>query len=152
MGNPVPNDWIMRLANAVADCVRQFSRTAEPLAVVDLGCFPWHGRIELSALTLREAEADPALLDPREAAAWQHYNFSEQMSEGRALVSLGQEMRNAYDAAEDRDSVATAFMRACGSAVGTERMEAALFGSPRPRVTVRHPDTGEVFWPLTHSE
>ena len=149
MGSPVPNDWTIRLTDAVVDSLRLFSREVEPLAAVDLGCFPWHGRIELSALTVREAAADPGLFDPRESAGWQHYNFAEQLPTGRALVSLGQEMRAAYDAAGDagRGSVATAFMRACARAVGTERVGTTLPRSPRVRFTVCHPDTGDVFWP-----
>ena len=78
----VPDDWTPRLASALAVAVREFCTTLKGERVVcfDIGCFPWHGSIELSALTAAELDADPLMLSPRQIASWRFYNFSDSES------------------------------------------------------------------------
>jgi hypothetical protein len=149
VGSPVPDDWIVRLSAAIADSLGEFGRRAGPLAIVDLGCFPWHGTLELSALTVAEATVDPALLNPAEVAAWVHYNFSAGLSAWVTAAELGRQMGRAYgaSAAPDRTGVVAAYIRACVSACGSSQVASALGGGPGGQLRVCHPDTSEQFWP-----
>ena len=75
----VPEDWTRRLAAAIAAALREFTtlrRRGKPVVAFDVGCFPWHGFIELSILTTEEVEDDPLLLEPRGVASWRHYSAS----------------------------------------------------------------------------
>lgn len=147
------NDWSARLSIAVAVSLRDLFSRSEPLAAIDLGCFPWHGRIELSALTLRGTQTDPELLNPNEVAAWDYYNFAEHLPSWRIVALLGHEMREAYRAAGDseREPTVEVFLRACTTAVGSPQVAAALPENPQIRFTVCHPDTGVVLRPLEQS-
>ena len=142
------DEWTRRLASAVAAAVREFGRGREgsdPAVALDLGCFPWHGTLELSLLTEAEFEADPGLLNPREAAAWQGYNFGAGLEAWEAAVPLGTEMMATYrmSPAGERSDVVDRFL-----AAGTSAMEAAsvaaavaeLRRAPGFRVIVAHPD------------
>lgn len=150
----VPDDWTPRLASALTVAVRQFCTALEAESVVcfDIGCFPWHGCIELSALTAAELDADPAIASPREVAAWRFYNFSDGVASWAETAELGKRMSQAYYAAEDdtRATTAEAFMRACATAAAVPEVEAALSSlpkDPRFRVRVAHPDSGLEFGP-----
>jgi len=148
----VPDDWTPRLASALAVAVREFCTPlgGEPVVCLDVGCFPWHGFIELSALTAAEMDADPALLDPREVASWRFYNFSEGVAWWAATAELRERMSQTYYAAEEKSRAATAeaFLRACAKAAAVPQVEAALSSLPRDprfRVRVAHPDSGREF-------
>jgi hypothetical protein len=150
----VPDDWTPRLASAIVSAVQEFSTQmcGEPVAAFDIGCFPWHGFVELSVLTATELDADPALLEPREVAAWRYYNFSGGVASWTATAELGRRMAEAYYAADDGTRAATAesFMRACALAVASPQVGAALDSFARDqrfRLRVAHPDSGREFWP-----
>ena len=66
----VPDHWKPRLASALAAAIRESRQVlgSEPIVCLDIGCFPWHGGFELSALTTTEFAADPAVMGPREVA------------------------------------------------------------------------------------
>src|SRR5690349_20610174 len=98
----VPDDWTPRQAAAVAAALREYSAwrlQGRSVAALDVGCFPWHGSIELSVLTAEELDADPVLLEPDELAAWHHYNFPVGLSSWDPAVELGRQMADAYGTA-----------------------------------------------------
>jgi hypothetical protein len=148
--------WTQRLAKEVAAAVRHFQQSKLkdcPVVVFDLGCFPWHGSIELSFLTAAEADADPKLFDPSAIAAWDHYDFAGENGPWPAGKELGKETSDLYHKADDaRESVVDAFLRASAAAVATPEVSAALnelTRDPRFQIWVLHPDTDQAFWPLT---
>lgn len=151
----VPDDWTPRLASAIAAALREFSGSVlrgEPVAALDVGCFPWHGSVELSVLTAAALDADPALAEPGEQAAWPHYDFAAGLPAWGPAAELGRRMAGAYRAAaeESRSAVAEAYLRACAAAVASPQVRAALDElrrDPRFRVSVAHPDDGRQFWP-----
>jgi hypothetical protein len=144
-----------RLASAIAAALREIGSgwlRGKPVAALDVGCFPWHGSIELSVLTAEELDSDPGLLEPGEAAAWHHYNFPVGLASWNAAVELGRPMGEAYRMACEggRAATADAFLRACARAVASPDVAAALSSlecDPRFRVSVVHPDNGRLFWP-----
>lgn len=74
--------WMSALAAAVVETLIEFQSadgTRCSIVAVDLGCYPWHGTLELSILTEEEADRTPELVDPSEAAAWKHYNFAKDL-------------------------------------------------------------------------
>lgn len=142
--------WTQQLAEGIAEALRQYHQSTLkscPVVVFDLGCFPWHGSIELSFLTAAEVDADPLLFDRSEIASWAHYNF--------AGPELGQQMaevyRNATGTDDVRSSVVETFLRASATAVATPEVTDALnelTRDPRFQIWVQHPDTGQEFWPI----
>lgn len=146
----VPSEWAHRLAEAVADAVREFAPTLGGLPVVLLavGCYPWHGSVELSVLTADEVVADPELADATEMAAWRHYCFSDRLAAWRPVAALGAAMRAAYEAATNPPAVAEEFMRACARAAVSPQVAAAAARLERAagfRFSVTHPDDGREF-------
>src|SRR3984957_11383878 len=117
-----------------------------PVVKFNVGCFPWHGRIELSILTAEELSTNPVLQEPGEMAAWYHYNFGVGLTSWDPdAAELGRQMLHNYNAAVEVDKPATveAFLRACASAAARPEVAAAL-GSlvhdPRFKISVDHPD------------
>lgn len=126
-------DWSPRLAG-------------DKVILFDVGCFPWHGSIELSVLTALELDTDPLLAHPSETAAWQHYRFAG----WGGGSELGRQMQDAYIAAADRPAVVAEFLRACATAVSDVGVVVALNHWPRDgrfAVRVMHPDDGQDFYP-----
>ncbi len=152
--NAEPDDWTTCLAKAIAATLREIGPQlrGKPVVAFDIGCFPWHGSIELSVLTAEELNADPALWDPSEVAAWDHYNFAIELPSWHPAAELGRRMANAYYSAADggRQATVEAFLRACAAAVASPEVTqslAALLRDPRFRVSVSHPDDGRMFYP-----
>lgn len=155
--NPIPDDWTSRLARAVATAIRDFHKSrlkGSPVVAFDLGCFPWHGRIELSFLTAADLDADPGLIDRSEIASWPHYDFVGVTEPWPVGKELGQQMADLYhdadDAKDDIRAVVEAFLRASAEAVATPEVTAALnelTRDPRFQIRVQHPDTGQEFYP-----
>jgi hypothetical protein len=151
----VPDDWTSRLASAIAAALREFSGSGlrgEPAAAFDVGCFPWHGSVELSVLTAAALDADPVLAEPGEQSAWPHYDFAAGLPAWEPVAELGRQMANAYRAAGEagRPAVVEAYLRACAAAVASPLVQEALGAlrhDSRFRVSVAHPDDGRQFWP-----
>ncbi|WP_143392989.1 hypothetical protein [Fimbriiglobus ruber] len=152
----MPEDWIPRLAVAVAAALREYSAwrlRGKPVVAFDVGCFPWHGSVELSLLTADELDTDPALQEPGELAAWHHYNFSAGLSSWDPESELGRQMAEAYQAADNEGSrLATVdtFLRACAEAIARPEVTEALGSLVRDarfQIRVAHPDNGRQFWP-----
>ncbi len=150
----VSDDWNSQLASALVVAVREFSASLKGERVVcfDIGCFPWHGRIELSVLTAAELNADPDILSPREVASWRFYNISNAVASWTWTAELGKRMSQAYYAVEDDDRAATAeaFMHACAVAAAFPDVKTELSllpRDPRFRVRVVHPDNDQEFVP-----
>jgi hypothetical protein len=150
----VPEDWTPQLASAIAGALREFGSCqlqGKPLVAVDVGCFPWHGSVELSLLIADELDSDLILSEPGEVAAWTYYNFAVGLSAWQPVAELGRRMADAYRAAGEsgRSATVDAFVRACAVAVATPAVAAVLESLPRdPRFQVRvmHPDDGRNFW------
>ena len=159
----VPDDWTSRLAHALATVIRDFHRSVlkgSPVLVFDLGCYPWHGRIELSVLTTTDLDADDGLFDQSEIAAWPHYHFNLGHAFWRSQVDegLAQQMAAQYHDSKNqsnRGTVVHAFLQACAETVATPEVTAVLnelSRDPRVQIWVQHPDTGRQFWPLPANE
>jgi hypothetical protein len=153
-GDPVPADWCPRLVSGMAATVREYGAwrlEGQSIVLFNVGCFPWHGLLELSILTADELNSDPVLMEPGEMAAWFHYNVGVGLRSRDAVVVLGWEMSAIYNRAPESDKagVAEAFMQACAEAAGHPDVRAAL-GSvgldPRFRITVDHADDGRDFY------
>jgi hypothetical protein len=151
----VPADWTPRLASAIAAALREFSASGlrgKPVAALDVGCFPWHGSVELSVLTAEELDADPVLMQPGEQAAWPRYDFAAELPAWELASDLGRQMADAYQAAGEaaRPATVEAYIRACAAAVASPQVQEALGAlrrDPRFRISVAHPDDGRQFWP-----
>jgi hypothetical protein len=124
----------------------------ESVVELNVGCFPWHGQVEISFLTAKERDSDPALQEPGEIAAWSHYNFGAGLASWGTVAALGHLMSAAYYGAAEGDKSATveAFCRACATAAARPEVAEAL-GSlscdPGLRISVDHPDNGRAFYP-----
>jgi hypothetical protein len=151
----VPDNWTKRLASAIAVALREYGLTAaqdKPIVAIDVGCFPWHGSVELSILTAEDLDANRMLLEPGEIAAWRHYNFADGSPAWAPTAELGRQMADAYYAAEEsgRSATVDAFLRACAAAVASPEVQEAIRAMPRDqrfRISVIHPDNGTQFWP-----
>jgi hypothetical protein len=146
----VPDEWVTRLAEAIAAAVQDFAPVLgdEPVALFAVDCHPWHGRLGLAVLTSAELAGDSTLADPAEMAEWEHYDFTCDQETGKPFEPLGQEMRSAYEQAEDKAGAAEAFLRACAAAVTSDQVTAALALMKRDvgfRVSVAHPDSDQEF-------
>jgi hypothetical protein len=146
---PDIEDWTSRLAEAIAAAVREFAPRLEGQEMVafDVGCFPWHGTIELSILTAKQAAVDPGMLDPREVAAWPHYNFAAELETCGRGNETARSMASVYRTSrdEDRAVIVAAFLSAIAVAVNRQEVVSALSFFKQShdfRITVLHPDEG----------
>ena len=130
MVDGLPNDWIAQLKSVIADTIREFSPRIRgtPIILLVVDCFPWHGSIELSILTLEESVSDPALMDLNDIAAWRHYNFADKLASWQSVKLLGRQMADAYYATtnEGRHSIADVFSRECAVALASAEVVQAI--------------------------
>ena len=150
----VPKNWTRELAAAIAAALREFHPQIgdTPIALFEVGCAPWHGFVELSILTAEEMNADSALKNPAEMAAWRFYNFATDLAAWGPAQILERQMSKAYYADSDGDhsAIADAFFRACAAAAATPEVVAAiglLNRDARFRISVLHPDDKREFYP-----
>src|SRR5262249_17046854 len=104
----------------------------------------------VAILTAAEADADGAMLDSAEMAAWRYYDFAQGLAAWRPIAAIGRQMRDAYEAAAERETEADAFLMACSQALaGPEVTQAIelLDRDPRFAISVAHPDDGREFFP-----
>ena len=149
----LPKDWTAQLATVMAATLRDFSSQIRDTSVVmfAIDCFPWQGSIGLSILTSEESNADPAMMDPSEIAAWRYFNFAEDLAAWKPAKALGRQMSDAYYADEDADrgAIADGFFRACAIAAASPDVARAidLFKrDSRFRISVSHPDDRREFY------
>ncbi|PWU00818.1 MAG: hypothetical protein C5B53_03555 [Candidatus Melainabacteria bacterium] len=145
------SDWKAGLSMLIIACVKEFRTTltdGEAIAQLDLGCYPWHGLLELSALTEREAN-DPNCTHPGEAASWKYYNFAASLPSWTCASELGAQMKDLYYKSDaNRSELINDFLRVCAEAMTEPAAAAAIqtLNSKNPvRVSVIHPDTGKDF-------
>jgi hypothetical protein len=122
------------------------------IAMFEVGCYPWHGFVELSILTAEELNADAALNKPAEMAVWRYYNFATDLAAWVPAQVLERQMSQAYyaDEDDDRKAIADAFFRACAAAAATPEVAAAIGLLKRDagfRISVSHPDDKREFYP-----
>jgi hypothetical protein len=150
----VPADWTARLATTIAGAVRYFATQrlqGKRVVVFDIGCFPWHGSIELSVLTSEELDGDSHLLEPSELASWSHYNFGAGLASWPIEKILGPQMSEAYylSADGDKKAIAELFLQACAAAADSPQVRTAieLFErDPKFKIRVAHPDNNREFY------
>lgn len=145
----VPEDWMPRLAEAIAGALWEFAPTLSggAVALLAVDCHPWNGTLGLSALTATEAEADSLLNHSAEMAAWKHYDFAASLASWQSATGLGAEMQAAYEASE-RPALAAVFLSACAAAVHSPSVIEALAVLTQAdsfRWSVTHPDSGQEF-------
>jgi hypothetical protein len=86
----------------------------EQIRAFDLGCFPWHGYLELSFLTTREPNI-PQSVDPfSRIAEWRFYNFGvrSHTSIRSAREGLGARMQRYWDVHGSAPAVSERFLQA----------------------------------------
>ena len=119
------DDLAELLAQALNENRSRFG--TETLLAFDLGCFPWHGYLELSLLTADE----PGLASnrPRLAAVadWRFYDFVPGWPAARHIAAA---MQRAWLASNDKKAVTDACLRACATALRSNAVEAALAHYP----------------------
>ncbi len=80
----------------------------------DLGCFPWHGYLELSFLTVDEQKMLAGADSYSRIAQWRLYNFASKHDSPlrRQREQLGARMREAWTNSEDKRVVTENFLQA----------------------------------------
>jgi hypothetical protein len=91
----------------------------ETVCIFDLGCYPWHGYLELSFLTANEASQSP----PPTIAEWRFYNF---VPNWPRVADLGHAMQNHWAEAHDMKGVAESYLQASAAAVCSAKVSSAL--------------------------
>ncbi len=110
----------MDLANELAELIAEALREnrprfdAETVRAVDLGCFPWHGTLELSFLTTSE----PGLRIERSpftsVGDWRFYDV---MPDWPAAKNVATAMRREWATSKDQRATADAYFRTCATAL-----------------------------------
>lgn len=140
----VTHQWQNQLSLAIANALKtlQVRLGGEALVMLALDCHPWNGGLYLAALTQSEVNADPALSDPAEMAAWTNYHFAESGRDWN-IDSLCDTMKTDYCSSEDHDEITQSYLRSCAAALSDETVLRAL----QPlllhddfRLSVTHPD------------
>lgn len=94
----------------------------ETMLAFDVGCFPWHGNIELSFLTTSEPRL--GMRPPfGSIAEWRLYNFVPNWPRARDLTSA---MKNDWTLSSDKKDVADRYFRACAKAACSTVVSAVL--------------------------
>lgn len=137
------------IAAALREILPQVRDTSVVVLAID--CFPWNGSIGLSILTSKESNADPAIMDSAESAAWRHFNFTEHLAAWKPANDLGQQMADAYYSDQDasRGAIADEFFQACAIAAASREVGLAIESFKRDsrfRISVSHPDDGREFF------
>ncbi len=149
-------NWTASLTKLIVLAVKEFQDSVkpDPIVMFDLGCYPWNGLLELSALTAAELKHTQILNDAHEIAAWRFYNFSRQLFSWTEAAKLGAQMKAVYEAEPDRNLVTTQFLKLCEKAILVpsviESIE-QLNPNEQVRISIIHPDTGEDFLKKTVS-
>ncbi|MDR7269538.1 hypothetical protein J2X20_002167 [Pelomonas saccharophila] len=121
MALDLANDLAGLLAQALRENRTRFG--ADTLRAFDLGCFPWHGYLELSFLTTDE----PGLRNDRSpftsVADWRFYDFVPGWPAARHIAAA---MQREWLASKDRKATADACFRECAQALRSETVGAAL--------------------------
>lgn len=143
--------WATELSRFIVLALEEFRGSLEDEVLVTLAfdVFPWHGELELSALTREELEKDPCLDNPSEIATWKHFQFSKDLESWKDANLLTEFMQKQYAAAENPQGEAELFFKTAAKVLRTEEIKEALamFHSTQPvRITLSHPDTGEEFY------
>ncbi len=88
--------WSVRLCAVLAAALQEVASVfgdSHTFAALDLGCFPWHGSLELSLLTAEEFQADPDLNNVEEVASWQYHAINDDLESWRGAADLEQSMK-----------------------------------------------------------
>jgi hypothetical protein len=96
---------------------------SETVRIFDLGCFPWHGTLELSFLTDHEPRLNTRVRAAELVAEWRLYNFVPAWPRAQ---ELGSGMRAHWTSASEKKIVADQYFRACASAVCSSKVAGAL--------------------------
>ena len=89
-------DFEEQLKKQVVGELKQFGRyfSSDEMEQFDLGCFPWHGTLEISFLT----KVEPGLGETSDVASWRLYNFTSTYSSNwPGIKEIGKWMQNEYD-------------------------------------------------------
>lgn len=139
-------EWQRDLSLVISKTLRALlpSLRKDSLAMLALDCQPWDGGLFLAVLTKAEVDVEPTLADSAEMAAWKHYDCGSN-SDQWSVESLCETMKRDYDAANDHEAIAEAYLRSCAAALSDELVSAALEDFQLAsdfRVSVTHPDDG----------
>ena len=114
-------EWQTGLERAIVTKLAEVKPDQE-LAALDVGVFPWHSTIELSALYKGDSNREDCFED--EVASWPQYNFSKQQEgDWPAIESLTQTMDEAYRADPSSKEV---YFAAAGRAAKSQLVAARL--------------------------
>ncbi len=119
------------------------------MRALDLGCFPWHGSIELSFLTTQEMFEETEEDDKwEEIADWRWYNFNENFHNWEEFKTLIPWIRGEwYQDEEKRESEIGRLFEASARALTSPPVIQELRNyllTPDFELSVFHPDKGSV--------
>ena len=139
--------WSSDLAGIVAaTLVELMPRFAgDKLAMLAIDCHPWHGTLALCVLTESECADAPDLRDPAEKAAWKFFECSDGADAWSPAAALAESMRDAYESADDRATVAAEYLKHCADSLAHHSVAETLKRvdtSPQFRLSITHPDDG----------
>ncbi len=132
------SEWTGNFAREMAKSIKGLQSTEE-IQILDIGIFPWHGLIELSALYSSDLQKGGVYVD--DIAGWPHYNFSaNENSQWPEIGTMAEAMKTDY--ANDRKQGEEYFL-AAAEAVKSPVVQSAIEKLKRSkdfRVNLIHPD------------
>lgn len=133
--------FVEMLAAAVADELGRWEArlASETMVIFDLGCYPWHGYLELSFLTANEPQLSERLAEDN-IAEWRLYNFAPQWPAGKPLA---QRMKEHWSKDPNKAGVSELYFSICAEAMLSGRVSSALASyklHPTFHVRVLNPD------------
>ncbi len=135
------------LSEIIATCLRQWQHRLhfEAMRALDLGCFPWHGYLELSFLTTQEMFEETEDNDKWENIGdWRWYNFNEECRDWEEFKHLTQWIRGKwYQPEKEREAEIEPLFEASARALSSPPVIQELRNyllTPDFQLSVFHPD------------
>lgn len=118
---------------------------AETMRAFDLGCFPWHGYLELSFLTADEPQLVADADAYKQIGEWKLYNFASKRDSSlrRQREELGARMAKSWSNSDDKRAATEGFLQAAVLVLKSEAVRHELEKFQRVKdfvVTVFDPD------------
>ena len=118
---------------------------SETMRAFDVGCFPWHGYVELSFQTMDESPVVTRSDAYARIAEWRLYNFASKRdsSPRKQREHLGARMKRSWLHSQDKKAATESFLQAIVLALKSQAIDAELQNFQRSAdfvVTVFDPD------------
>lgn len=105
----------------------RFRLSGQKMRILDLGCFPWHGYLELSFLTTHEPQMK-GIRDKKACTGnWRLYDFPHTFVSGwPQAIDLAKRMKRTYAAYAEPAAFAQSCFEACARALRSKQVARAL--------------------------